>query len=53
MDRVRREALRAGDTEASFAITAATTVLRRHVSAGEIEGVVRTLPESLRSLIVG
>ena len=53
VDRVRREALLSGDTEASFAVEAAAGVLRRHVSAGEIEDVVRTLPESLRSLIAG
>ncbi len=52
VDSVRREALLAGDTEASFAVRAATKVLRRHVSAGEIEAVMRTLPETLRSLIV-
>ena len=52
VDRVRSEALLAGDTEASFAVQAASTVLRRHVSAGEIEDVARTLPESLRALVV-
>jgi uncharacterized protein (DUF2267 family) len=51
VERMRREALLAGDTEGSFAIQAAARVLRRHVSAGEIEDVVRTLPESLRPLI--
>lgn len=52
VDHVRREALLPGDTEASFAVTAAAAVLRRHVSAGEIEDVARTLPEPLRRLIV-
>ena len=53
VDRVRVEAGLHGDTEASFAVRAAASVLRRHVSPGEIDGVVRTLPESLRSLIAG
>jgi len=51
VDRVRDEAKLRGDTEASYAVQAAAGVLRRHVSAGEIDGVLRTLPEPLRSLI--
>jgi uncharacterized protein (DUF2267 family) len=53
VDRVRREALLAGDTEASFAVDAAAAVLRRHVSASEIEDVARTLPRALRGLVAG
>ena len=53
VDRVAHEALLHGDTEASFAVTAAARVLRRHVSAGEIDDVLRTLPAGLRSLISG
>ena len=34
------------------AVTAACTVLRRHVSAGEIEDVMRALPESIRALLL-
>lgn len=51
VERVRREALLSGDTEASFAVHAASVVVGRHVSAGELEDVVRTLPESLRPLL--
>jgi uncharacterized protein (DUF2267 family) len=51
VERVRREALLPGDTSASFAVQAAASVLRRHVSAGEIDDVVRLLPEPLRALI--
>ena len=51
VDRVREEARLHGDTEASYAVRAAAGLLRRHVSAGEIDGVLRTLPEPLRSLI--
>jgi uncharacterized protein (DUF2267 family) len=53
VDRVAHEALLHGDTEASFAVTAAARVLTRHVSEGEIEDVLRTLPADLRSLIFG
>lgn len=53
VDRVRAEALLAGDTEASFAVQAVTRVLARHVTAGELDDVLRTLPESLRPLIRG
>ena len=42
-----------GDTEASFAVTAAGRVLARHVSPGEIDDVLRTLPEPIRELIAG
>jgi uncharacterized protein (DUF2267 family) len=51
LDRVAHEAMLHGDTEASYAVSAATRVLARHVSAGEIEDVARTLPERLRRLI--
>jgi uncharacterized protein (DUF2267 family) len=50
-ERVRREAGLVGDTEAWFAIQAVAKVLRRHVSAGEIEGIVRSLPGSLQGLV--
>lgn len=51
IDRVREQAGLHGDTEASFAVRSAATVLRRHVSAGEIDGVLRALPGSLRPLM--
>ena len=53
VEHVRREALLSGDTEASFAVQAAAAVVARHVSAGEMEDVLRTLPESLRPLLTG
>jgi uncharacterized protein (DUF2267 family) len=50
-ERVRREAGLVGDTEAWFAVEAVAKVLRRHVSDGEIEDIVRSLPESLQGLV--
>src|SRR5690349_25124334 len=50
-ERVRREAGLVGDTEAWFAVQAVATVLRRHVSEGEIEGIVHALPGSLQGLV--
>jgi uncharacterized protein (DUF2267 family) len=41
----------AGETEASFAATAAAKVLRRHVSRGESESVLHVLPEPVRALL--
>jgi uncharacterized protein (DUF2267 family) len=46
--RIGGEAGLAGETEASFAATAASRVLRRHVSAGEGNGVLRALPQHVR-----
>ncbi|HEX6024022.1 MAG TPA: DUF2267 domain-containing protein [Solirubrobacter sp.] len=51
VERVRREALLVGDTEAWFAVQAVAAVLRRHVSAGEIDNVVGALPGSLKPLV--
>lgn len=53
IDRVAREALLHGDTEASFAVAAAARVLTRHVSQGEVDDLRRALPEELRSLLAG
>jgi uncharacterized protein (DUF2267 family) len=52
LDRVAEEAMLHGDTEASFAVRAASRVLAQHVSPGEIEDVVRALPHELRPLVV-
>jgi uncharacterized protein (DUF2267 family) len=49
--RIAGEALLAGETEASLAATAATRVLSRHISTGEIERVLHMLPEHLRELL--
>jgi len=51
LTRIADEAGLAGQTEASFAASAASRVLRRHVSAGEAISVVRALPEHLRDLL--
>jgi uncharacterized protein (DUF2267 family) len=40
-----------GETQASFAVSSAAKVLRRHVSAGEIDDVRSVLPEELRAIL--
>lgn len=52
LERIEREALLHGHTEASFAATAAANVLRRHVTAGELEDVAGSLPRDVRELIL-
>jgi uncharacterized protein (DUF2267 family) len=49
--KVAEEALLAGPTEASYAVTAAAAVLSRHVSAGEIADVRGILPAEIRELL--
>ena len=51
--RVSDEALLAGETEASYAATAAARVLHRHVSEGELRDVIGMLPEGLRAVVAG
>jgi uncharacterized protein (DUF2267 family) len=51
LQRIASEAGLAGETEASFAATAASRVMRRHVSAGEGDAVLRALPHHLRELL--
>ncbi len=51
LTRVAREAGLAGETEASFAASAASRVLRRHVSGGEATSLLHVLPEQLRELL--
>jgi len=51
LQRIASEAGLAGETEASFAATAASRVMRRHVSAGEGDSVLRALPHHLRELL--
>jgi uncharacterized protein (DUF2267 family) len=48
-DRPRRGL--AGETEASFAATAVSRVLQRHVSGGEGDNVLHALPPHLRELL--
>lgn len=40
-----------GETSISFAAEAATRVLRRHISAGEVEDVLAVLPTDVRELL--
>jgi uncharacterized protein (DUF2267 family) len=49
--RVAGEARLAGETEASFATSAASRVLRHHVSAGESASVLDMLPAHLRAFL--
>lgn len=51
LDRVAAEAVLDGDTTASYAVGAAAEVLRRHVSAGEIEDIRALLPEELLPIL--
>lgn len=53
LDRVADEAQLAGETDASYACSAAARVLRRHVSAGEIDDVVAVFPEEMRPVLAG
>jgi len=52
LGRVAAAALLHGETEASYAVTAAAAVLRRRVSVGEIEDVMRVLPDPIRALLL-
>jgi uncharacterized protein (DUF2267 family) len=51
LDRVAAEALLHGDTEASFAVSAAAAVLRKHISAGEMDSVLQALPVPIGALL--
>ena len=51
LDRVAHEANLAGDTEASFAVSAVARVLRAHVSEGELDDVMAILPHEIRVLL--
>ena len=51
--RITEEAKLAGETEASLACLAASRVLRRRVSAGELEDVLAVLPAALRPMLGG
>lgn len=50
LQRVTQEAHMAGETEASLAVSAVIALLRRHISAGEIDEVLAVLPDRLRTL---
>ncbi len=51
LDRVADEAVLDGETQASYAVSAAATVLKRHVSPGEIEDIRSILPENLKPIL--
>lgn len=51
LDRVATDAGLDGETEASYAVSATTQVLRRHVSLGELEDVRAVLPAELRVVL--
>lgn len=53
LERVSAEAKLGGETETSYAVAAAAAVLRRHVSAGEIDDILSILPKELRSTLAG
>ncbi len=51
LTRIAGEAGLAGETEASFAATAASRVLRHRISPGEGDSVLQALPRHLRDLL--
>ena len=51
LDRVAQEGILHGDTEASFVVAGVARVLARHISAGEIDDILRTLPGPIRELL--
>jgi uncharacterized protein (DUF2267 family) len=51
LERVAHEGRMAGETEASLAVAAVTRILRRHISAGEIDELLAVLPDKFRVLI--
>jgi uncharacterized protein (DUF2267 family) len=53
LGRVASEGRMAGETEASLAVAAVARVMRRHVSAGEIDEPLEVLPDSFGVLIEG
>jgi uncharacterized protein (DUF2267 family) len=51
LSRVAAEARLDGETEASYALSATMQVVRRHVSAGELEDIQAVFPAELRTLL--
>ena len=51
LGKIAEEALLAGSTEASYAVTAAAAAVRRHVSEGEVADVLAILPAEIRELL--
>jgi len=48
---IAEEAQLAGTTEASFAVSAGSAVLRAHISSGEIDDIVAALPAQVGALL--
>ena len=53
LDLVAREGAFHGRTEASYALNAALAVLRRRISAGELEDVAAVLPADIAAFVSG
>jgi uncharacterized protein (DUF2267 family) len=51
LDRVAREALLAGRTEAGFAVEAGTRLLTRHISTGEMDKIRAVLPHRVAAAL--
>jgi uncharacterized protein (DUF2267 family) len=51
LQRVAHEGRMAGETEASLAVRAVVTIMRRHLTAGEIHEMLAVLPDKLKVLI--
>jgi uncharacterized protein (DUF2267 family) len=51
LHRVAEDAMLDGETDASCAVSAVAGVLRRHVSAGEIDDIRALLPEDLEPIL--
>lgn len=53
LDRIAHEGAFHGHTEASYAAEAALAVLRRHISEGELEDVIASLPAGVAGFVEG
>ena len=53
LERVARDLGLHGPTEASYAVEAVMTILRRHVSEGELADVMAVMPPAVRELLAG
>lgn len=51
LDRIAREANLDGETEASYAVSSAAKVLRRHASTGELDDIRAVLPDDLKVIV--
>jgi uncharacterized protein (DUF2267 family) len=51
LNRVAEDAGLAGETDASYAVSSMTKVLRRHISTGELDDVRAVLPQELQVIL--